>query len=205
MNAKQRCTLHAVQLVVMSIALLIAGLGLLSHDRSSAAQETTPTPVTNGDTLLIRSFPAGLPVFVVPADLANGAMGDIYVTSPNYLRGNTPLEIPVEPGEYRVTITHYDQPADFREDGEVSIMYVLGIGDDGQTVSAVTPGGKSYAVTKNAGQPAIVTALFWPKDQSLRDFVASLPQEELFDIGDEQFYVRKFQDNGIPHEDWPDL
>src|SRR5690606_36078015 len=99
----------------------------------------------------------------------------------------------------------YDHPFEFWEDGETNIMFVLGLDEDDQTVSTLTPAGKSYTVTKDAGLQTIVTALFWPKDQSLEDFVATLPDEHLFEIGDEAFYQGKFQDHQIPPEDWPAL
>ena len=197
MNVKKHCSAGKA-LVVVVIALSAALMALLTLRSSVAAQDATPPPALDGDTLLVRSFPAGLPVYVVPADLANGAMGDIYVTSPDYLRGNTPLEIPLEPGDYRVTITNYDHPFEFWEDGETNIMFVLGLDEDGQTMSSVTPAGKSYSVTKDAGKQTIVTSLFWPKDQSLEDFVASIPDQPLFEISYEEFFQTKFQDHRIP-------
>lgn len=202
MNVKKHCSAGKA-LVVVVIALSAALMALLTLRSSVAAQDATPPPALDGDTLLVRSFPAGLPVYVVPADLANGAMGDIYVTSPDYLRGNTPLEIPLDPGDYRVTITNYDHPFEFWEDGETNIMFVLGLDEDGQTMSSVTPAGKSYSVTKDAGKQTIVTSLFWPKDQSLEDFVASIPDQPLFEISYEEFFQTKFQDHRIPPEDWP--
>jgi WD40 repeat protein len=161
------------------------------------------------DTLLVRSFPPGLEVYVVPADKAVGSFGESYTTHPDYLVGNTPLEMALEPGDYWVTVSKMDDPIDFRADGEDNTVFRVYLDAQGQVTGTVTAG-KSYLITKKAGHQALVTALFWPKNQALADFVASLPEGNVLGFIDEggvweKFLTETFQTHNIPPEDQPYL
>ena len=151
------------------------------------------------ETLVVRSYPSGLKTYVVPkSKLSGGDLDTIYLTAKEYLVGQTPVEVKLEPGEYRVTITNFDAPIDFREDGEVSKIFVLDL--DGNNVASMKLGGKTYAVTKRAGRQAFVSALFWPKDQPLGDFVKGLPADEMFPAA-EQSFEPIFQNYQVPTKD----
>ena len=146
---------------------------------------------------------------MVPADEAIGSSGVSSTTHPDYLVGNTPLEIELEPDEYWVTVLKMDDPIDFRADGEDDTVFRVYLDAQGQMTGAVTAG-KSYLITKTVGRQVMVTALFWPKDQPLTDFVASLPEENVLGFTDEGSVWEKLltdilQTHSIPPEDQPYL
>jgi WD40 repeat protein/uncharacterized protein YraI len=175
---------------------------------NTPSSSVTPSP-GGDDTLLVRSFPPGLEVYVVPADKAVGSFGESYTTHPDYLAGNTPLEIALDPGDYWVTVSKMDDPIDFRADGEDNTVFAIDLDAQGQVTGTETVG-KSYLITKKVGHQAIVTALFWPKDQALVDFVASLPEENVLSFTDEggiweNFLTEIFQTHNIPPDDQPYL
>jgi WD40 repeat protein len=175
---------------------------------NTPSSSSTPSP-SGGDTLLVRSSPPGLKVYVVPSDKAVGSFGESYTTHPDYLVGNTPLEIALDPGEYWVTVSKMDDPIDFRADGEDNTIFIVDLDEQGQVTGTETAG-KSYLITKKAGHQALVTALFWPKNQALADFVASLPEENVLGFTDEggvweDFLTKIFQSHNIPPEDQPYL
>ena len=203
-------------LTILALASLACGnISLPQLGRSGAAQPTrvdSPTQVasptrvdsltliSSPDVLVIRSYPLGLKAYVVPKSrLTGGDLDTIYLTSKEYLVGYTPVETKLEPGEYRVTITNFDTPIDFREDGEVSKTFSVKL--DGNKITAMEPAGKTYTVTKRAGRTALLTALFWDKEQSLEDFVKTLPNDEPFKVSQQDF-EELFQKHGVPQKDW---
>jgi hypothetical protein len=152
----------------------------------------------SSDTLLIRSFPIGLNAYVVPKDVAEGMLGTVKMTAEEYFVGQTPVEVDLEPGEYRVTV-ELDESFKFRQDSEVSILYVLaGAGE-------MAPIAKIYALDKRSDEKAYITALFWPEEMALAEYVTSLPEEQLFPLNDETFFRESFAAYGIPDQDWPFL
>ncbi len=124
------------------------------------------------------------------------------MTHPDYLVGTTPLEIELEPDDYWVTVSKMDDPIDFRADGETNTIVRAYVSEQGQITGTITAA-KSYLITIMPGHQTIVTALFWPKDQTLADFVATLPEETLFPVIDTQFLAETFAVHGIPTEAQP--
>jgi len=170
-----------------------------SSSMAEPDEERTTHSTLDPDTLLVYSFPTNVEVFVTPKEKLTGSGIDvIYLTSKDYLAGRTPLEIELEPGEYRVTVNNPDDPIDFRPDNEASVIQTL-------TENGLEWTGKSYAVTKRAEHAAIVSAPFWPAGQSLEEFVASLPDEILFDIPDAAEFERILRDHDVPEGDWESL
>jgi WD40 repeat protein len=164
------------------------------HTPKAAAPGNVPS--ASSETLVIRSFPVGLNAYVVPKDVAEGMLGTVKMTAEEYFVGRTPVELDLEPGEYRVTV-ELDESFKFRRDGEVNILYVLT--DAGE----MAPIAKIYALDKRPDQQAYITALFWPEEMSLAEFVSSLPEEQLFPVVDEAGFLERFADYGIPSQDWP--
>jgi WD40 repeat protein len=153
---------------------------------------------SSNETLVIRSFPVGLKAYVVPKNVAEGMLGTVELTAEEYFVGRTPVELDLEPGEYRVTV-ELDESINFRQDGEVSVLYVL------TDVGEMAPIAKIYALDKLPDKQAYITALFWPEEMPLAEFVTSLPKEQLFPLVDEAFFVESFADYGIPSQDSPFL
>jgi hypothetical protein len=185
---------RAYLLISLWLVLLgVAGCGSSSSDK-------TPS----GDTLVVRSFPKGQKTYVVPKGLAQGPGGVMYLTSEDYYVGKTPLQVKLDPGEYKVVV-QLEDPFDFRNDGEESQVRTLGevVGQNaaGEDVYGVIPTAKVYAVDKQPGRPVIVTALFWPVDQSLNAFVDTLPQDTLFEVKDTQRVEAAFKEHMVPPED----
>ena len=158
------------------------------------------TPLGNADALLVRSHPSGLNTYVVPESKLTGSVFDY--TDKEYLAGRTPLELVLPPGKYAVTIES-DPPGDFRKtDEDVSVHSVSVVNDtriDG-TKALV------YTIEKEAGRQNLVTALFWPEDQSLADFVEGLTGPAEFppaapDKADALEPIRTHA--GVPPEEWP--
>ena len=206
-------------LTILALASLACGnISLPQLGRSGTAQPTrvdSPTQVasptrvdsltltSSPDVLIIHSYPPGLKAYVVPKSrLTGGDLDSIYLTSKDYWVGYTPVETKLEPGEYRVTITNFDTPIDFREDGEVSKTFSLKL--DGNKITAMEPAGKTYAVTKRAGHTALLTAIFWDKGQSLEEFVKTLPGDEPFKVSQQDF-EKILQQHKVPPKDWTSL
>ncbi len=214
--------LHTPVLVILTVLLLASlacgNLSLPQLGRSGTTQPTrvdsptqvasptradSPTLASPPDVLVIRSYPPGLKTYVVPKSmLTGGDLDNFYLTSKDYWVGYTPVETKLEPGEYRVTITNFDTPINFREDGEVSKTFSLEL--DGNKVTGMKPAGKTYAVTKRAGHTALLTALFWDKEQSLEEFVKTLPGDETFKISQQDF-EKILQQHKVPSKDWTSL
>jgi len=155
-----------------------------------------PTPTPAADTLIVRSFPPDQKVYVVPEKAAQGMVGSANLTAEEYFVGHTPLEVSIEPGTYRVTIEH--EPAHLLNDGESEIIFLFTEeSDEGR----FTPKAKIYDITKTSDNQAIVTALIWPEEQSAEEFVATLPEEELFEVSRESFEPVLHRHH-IPREDW---
>jgi hypothetical protein len=176
------------------------GPGLSLPTSEVAPTETTPAqkrtpdqPKESGeDTLVVRSFPPGHGVYAVPEGVADTLLG---APPLDYLVGATPLEIALDPGAYCVYVEH--APTRYRNDGihEIALTLVE------LSESGLKPTAKVYHVTKEAGHQAIVTALLWPEGQSAEDFVASLPDEDLFHFSLDD--VAAFLElHHIPREDW---
>ena len=191
-------------LTILALASLACGnISLPQLGRPSVVPPTrvaSPTQAASPDTLVVRSYPPGLKVYVVPQSrLTGGDLDTIYLTSKDYFVGYTPVETKLESGEYRVTITNFDTPIDFREDGEVNKIFSLDL--EGDKIAAMKPAGKTYAITKRAGHTALVTALFWAKGQSLEEFAQALPGDEVFKAAEADF-EKLFQKHGVPQKDW---
>jgi hypothetical protein len=154
-------------------------------------EKATPTP----DTLVVRSFPPGQEVYVVPEKVAQGTLGTASLTAEKYFVGHTPLEIALEAGTYHVSVKH--EPARFLDDGVDDTVFLLIEGDENKWM----PTARIYYVTKSPDHQAMVTALLWPEGQSSEEFVATLPKDELFDISKESF-EQVLQRHHIPEEDW---
>jgi hypothetical protein len=162
---------------------------------STQPSPPTPTPPAPG-TLIVRSFPSDQKVYVVPEKAAQGVVGSANLTAEEYFAGHTPLEVSIEPGTYRVTIEH--EPARLLNDGESETIFLFTEESD---EDRFTPMAKIYDITKAPDRQAIVTALIWPEEQSPEEFVATLPEEELFEVSRESFEP-VLQRHHIPREDW---
>ena len=166
-------------------------------ETSSASKETT----SRTDTLIVRSHPTGLKTYIIPLKEFSPYGWD----SPKNLAGETPVEITLKPGEYRVFITNYDVPGyssreagglKFLNDGEIDVRCAA---------RNWVCGGKLYSIIKHhsPGKKAMLTALFYPEDQSLEDFIKTLPHEDLFDLADSRSgYEKIFHRHKIPSKDW---
>jgi hypothetical protein len=152
-------------------------------------------------TLSIYSFPAGQEVFVVPKAVVEDIMGVTKLTDSKYRVGQTPVSVDVAPGDYYVTVKH--APGDFLNDGADQVTQQLGQDAAGQ--ATFTEVAREYKVTKDQNRPAIVTSLLRSKEQSLADFAAGLPKEELFRVPDVQGLADIFEQHNVPQEDWPAL
>ncbi|MFL7791850.1 MAG: hypothetical protein AB8I69_06900 [Anaerolineae bacterium] len=154
-----------------------------------------PTPTPTADTLIVRSFPSGREVYVVPEEAAQRA-GPVDLTAEDYFVGRTPIEVSVEPGTYYVIVEH--EPATHLiDDGIDDTIFTMHEGEEGNWLLT----GKIYEITKRTGYQAIVTALIWPERQSTEEFIATLPDEELFEVTLESLepVLRKHH---IPTRDW---
>jgi WD40 repeat protein len=147
--------------------------------------------------LFVLSVPVNQKVFVVPKAVVEGFMGEVKLTSSDYFVGNTPLEVDLQPGDYYVTV-QLIEPFDFRQDTETARLDVL-------MPQGLVPSAKVYTLEKRADHAAIVTALFWPSGQTLAEFVDTLPDQERFDLINEQSFETVFDELGIPPEDWGPL
>jgi hypothetical protein len=174
--------LALVVLVVASLACLKteptdepgaseATTGTAPTETVSREKESTPESPTSdhSDVLVVRSFPPGHQAYVVPERQAETMPGDPY---PEYLVGETPVEVVLEPGTYHVYVKH--ERARFMDDGMDNQVFAMIEGDG----SGWVPTAKIYHVTKESGHQAIVTALLWPQGQSVEEFIASLPEED---------------------------
>jgi hypothetical protein len=200
--------LALVVLVVASLACLKteptdepgaseATTGTAPTETVSREKESTPESPTSdhSDVLVVRSFPSGHQAYVVPERQAETMPGDPY---PEYLVGETPVEVVLEPGTYHVYVKH--ERARFMDDGMDNQVFAMIEGDG----SGWVPTAKIYHVTKESGHQAIVTALLWPQGQSVEEFIASLPEEELFEFSLED--IATFVEmHHIPEEDWNPL
>jgi hypothetical protein len=148
-----------------------------------------------GDTVIVRTFPSGLKTYVVPEKYKEGPFGISNLESEDYFVGHTPLEVELEPGEYWVNIVY--KRMDFREDGEDEKTFSM-TNDDKNWL----PRAKAYKISKRTGHQPIVTALFWHKKQSLKEFVKTLPDKELFKLVDVKFFQDTFKEHRIPSKDW---
>jgi hypothetical protein len=145
--------------------------------KAPQAEPTAMKQETNApDTLVVRSYPPGYKVYVVPArDLSGFSMDVIKLTRKEYLVGQTPLDVTLEPGDYTVTVGDPDHPADFRTNsGEDSIIKVFNAKGEATSI------GQTYKLIKKAGDRVLLTALFWRKDQTLTDFVNGLTGPDEF-------------------------
>jgi len=169
-------------------------------EETAVTEQATPDP----GTLVVRSFPPGAEAYVVPKKVAEGMLGgSVILTSDEYFVGYTPAETELEPGVYYVTVEH--EPAHFRDDGEDEVIFqIIDKEDQERTITQIA---KVYIITKSDDHQTIVTALLWPEDQSLAEFVETLPDDELFTISnitDEDFEVM-LQTHKVPEEDWENL
>lgn len=203
--------LSTAQRSILAISVLILGSActcpfmtrLSSTESATGAKATAtltstsiPTPTPAPDTLIVRSFPPDQKVYVVPEKAAQGMVGSANLTAEEYFVGHTPLEVSIEPGTYRVTIDH--EPAHLLNDRESEIIFLFTEESD---ENRFTPKAKIYDITKLPDHQAIVTALIWPEEQSAEEFVATLPEEELFEVSMESFEP-VLQRHHIPREDW---
>jgi hypothetical protein len=181
-----------------------AALGVRSVQFSRSNPPLAPKHLSSTDNLIVGSFPSGLKTYITPLDKFTGGGIDIVNwTSKKFLVGTTPLEVPLKPGEYRVAITNYDNPFEFRRDGEDEFLNILVQTEKG--FSEIN-GGKVYSVFKRAGHKAILTALFCPVGQSIEDFVKGLPNEDLFDIDPWQTsFEKRFREHKVPKKEWKHL
>ena len=111
--------------------------------------------------------------------------------------GTTPLKLELEPGRYKIAVGKDDRPMTCKPDGEDSTIAVLS--EDG-----LLPTQKVYSFTKKSTHTGILVALFWPKDQSLEQFVHGLPSEALFvEPGPTvEHFKDDFEKHKVPREDW---
>jgi hypothetical protein len=170
-------------------------------EATTPGAQSSPVSAATLDTLLICSYPPGLKAYVMPkSDLPGGPEDTAILTAQEHFVGTTPSEVKLEPGNYMVTIADLDHPMDFREDGEDNQLVVEA--SDGQGGQTSKLAGKEYNITKRAGRQALVTALFWPQNQSLEDFVRALPDVVEFPVYKETFEA-DFQKYSVPAADWP--
>jgi len=203
-----RRSILAISVLILSSACMcptLTGSGNTKPTKETAATAKTaltptsiPTPTPAPDTLIVRSFPPGQEVYVVPEKAAQGILGTTNLTAEEYFMGHTPLEISIEPGTYCVTIKH--EPARLLDDGTDNILFQMKEGDENGWLQMA----KIYDITKDPDHQAIVTALIWPEDQSPEEFIATLPEEELFEVTLESFEP-VLQRHHIPTEDWDSM
>jgi hypothetical protein len=172
-------------------------------ETETAATPVAPTPTSGPtstpapDTLIVRSFPPGKKVYVVPEEATQGTLGFANLNAKEYFVGHTPLEVSIEPGPYCVTIEH-EPAAHLIDDGIDNTILTMEESDEGNKWFLT---GKVYDINKTPNHQAIVTALIWPKEQSAEEFIATLPEEELFEVTLESFEP-VLQRHHIPTEDW---
>ncbi len=137
--------------------------------------------------------------FVVPKrELMGNGMDVVTVARKEYRVGITPLDVNLAPGEYAVTVKC--KPTDFREDGEAFAIQELK--SDGSGFELV---GKAYYVTVVTGHKYLVSALFWPKSQSLEAFARTLPKDQLVPRIQMEALQRDFKSHAVPEQDWANL
>jgi hypothetical protein len=206
-----------IRWLTLTVAVLILGLACTcpaltepanmepSPETETATTQIAPTPTSKPtptpapDTLIVRSFPPGKKVYVVPEKATQGILGSANLTAEEYFVGHTPLEVSIESGTYRVTIEH-EPAANLLDDGTDNILFQMTEGDENGWLQMA----KVYDVTKAPDHQAIVTALIWPKEQSAEEFIATLPEQELFEVSMESFEP-VLQRHHIPREDWDTL
>jgi hypothetical protein len=211
MGRRQACCLPALALLVPVLLSLACGKTGATDDpgSSGATRGTAPTETVSrgkegtpespardrADTLVVRSFPPGHEVYVVPEREAETMLGE---PSPQYLVGETPVEVVLDPGTYHVYVKH--ERARFMDDGMDNQVFTMIEGDE----SGWVPTARIYYITKESGHQAIVTALLWPEGQSADEFIASLPEEELFEfsLDDVAALVERHH---VPEDDWGPL
>lgn len=193
----------AVFVLTFTLACTCLSLPQPGEPEAAVGEETAVTKQATPDpgTLVVRSFPPGAETYVVPKKAAEGMMGTAMLTSDEHFVGYTPVETELGPGEYCVTVKH--EPARFRPDGEDDIIFQLTNVEDQENLGVI-PIAKVYTITKSADHQAIVTALLWPEEQSLAEFVETLPDDELFTISEEDFEAM-LQTHKVPKEDWEHL
>ncbi len=150
-------------------------------------------------TLWIHSYPAGLEVYITDLSSLNGPLGETKWISEEYLVGKTPVEVPLDEGEYRIAVKNKESINVF-SDGESTKLQVW----TGETFLDET---KCYHYVKPSGGGNILVALFWPKTMSVNDFLKTLPRKDFVVIADEQrsSFEEIFTKHNVPQSDWESL
>ncbi len=155
-------------------------------------------PQSTRSSLFILSFPVGLDVHLLAEDKLGRYFNEtLAMAAEENFVGTTPLKLELEPGLYKVAVGDYDRPMTCKRDGEDSIIAV--VSEDG-----FLPARKVYSFNKEATHAGILVALFWPKDQTLEEFVRTLPSEDLFvDPGPTVDHFKDdFEKHKVPREAW---
>jgi len=217
------CVLIALALIVLSCAAtktkmtepaatLAAGQSTSAAPGASVIETSTPAQDSAGrateevitlgtaDTLLVRSFPSGLSTYLIPQSKLDAIRDPLFeYTSDEYLVGQTPLELTLAPGEYAVSVAA-EPPGYYRDDGESGQIIQVSLEEDDQVAYRISA--KVYAIEKQAGHQMLVTALFWPEDQSLVEFVDALPGPDEFEHLTLETLQPILKQYGVPPKEW---
>ncbi len=213
--------------LLSTVALALVTFLLLFSDSVRGASAIQPSPLTINDLaakraaqatstpdlldkLVTHSYPRGLNVYIVPKAKIQYGFGNLSNTMVNllnkeFLVGTTPLEIGLEEGDYQVTVDNENNEshAEFWGDGEDQVISHVTFKSG---AAELIPCCKSYALTKHAGHSPTIIAVFWPKDQSLHEFVMTIGDSDpVFPKMDKASLEATFRQYNVPSEDWADL
>jgi hypothetical protein len=186
---------HALAALVLVVALHAPASTFGQPNREFMLENG---PRASRSSLFVLSFPSGREVHLLLENRLGQYFDEsIALTAEENLAGTTPLRVELEAGLYRVAVGSTDQPFTCHEDGEDSFIAVLSEG-------ALLPAQKVYSFNKTATHAGILVALFWPKNQTLGQFVGALPSEDLFDVPGPtvEHFKDDFEEHKVPREDW---
>jgi hypothetical protein len=180
--------------VAVTIAVLIA---LLSGAGEGDSGLAAGGPTGNPGTLWVSSIPQSGRVYVAPRGSREADYPGPSIPDQSYLKGTTPLEIEIAPGDYDVVvIIDTGEDREFEGDGAKNMFISMDAADN------VVRRGSLYEILEVADEQETVIALFQVVDEPYSALLDSLPDEWLFDFNEEKV-TRLLRREGVSEAEIP--